>query len=76
MGGLRKHIRFVRVGTLDDPQQMPPDVHIFVSSKQPWFQLPDGATAFEEFYNYESTWTPSSLIRRAALFDAAGIAMP
>lgn len=29
-------VRFVRVGTLDDPSLCPPDVHIFTSSKQPW----------------------------------------
>ena len=29
MGGLRERIRFIRVGTLDDPDQLPPDVHIF-----------------------------------------------
>ncbi|MEE9334028.1 MAG: GFA family protein [Granulosicoccaceae bacterium] len=35
MGGLREHVRFVRVGTLDNPDQLPPDVHIFTASKQP-----------------------------------------
>ena len=28
-------IRFIRVGTLDDPDQLPPDIHIFSASKQP-----------------------------------------
>src|SRR5262249_6327622 len=36
-------LRFVRVGTLDDPDRLPPDIHIFTSSKQPWFVLPSGA---------------------------------
>ena len=27
---------FVRVGTLDNPDLLPPDIHIFTSSKQPW----------------------------------------
>src|SRR5262249_19018848 len=31
--------RFVRVGTLDNPDLLPPDVHIFTSSKQPWVVL-------------------------------------
>jgi len=30
-------VRFVRVGTLDDPDRCPPDIHIFTSSKQPGF---------------------------------------
>ena len=33
-------VRFVRVGTLDDPDRLPPDIHIFTSSKQPWVVLP------------------------------------
>ena len=31
--------RFVRVGTLDDPDQFPPDIHIFTRSKQRWLNL-------------------------------------
>ncbi|RPI62061.1 MAG: hypothetical protein EHM50_04635, partial [Lysobacterales bacterium] len=29
-------VRFVRVGTLDDPDLLPPDIHIFTGSRQPW----------------------------------------
>ncbi len=29
-------VRFVRVGTLDEPDRLPPDIHIFTMSKQPW----------------------------------------
>jgi hypothetical protein len=29
-------VRFVRVGTLDEPDRLPPDIHIFTASKQPW----------------------------------------
>src|SRR6516164_5842900 len=29
-------IRFIRVGTLDEPDRLPPDIHIFTASKQPW----------------------------------------
>src|SRR5262245_64973191 len=32
--------RFVRVGTLDEPDRLPPDIHIYTSSKQPWVTLP------------------------------------
>jgi len=38
-GGVGDAARFVRVGTLDDPGGMPPDVHIYTSSKQPWVTL-------------------------------------
>ena len=44
-------VRFVRVGTLDDPDRCPPDIHIFTSSKQPWVTLPPGAKAVPEFYD-------------------------
>jgi len=59
--------KFVRVGTLDQPDLLPPDVHIFTASKQPWVRLPAGAPAFEEFYEREQVWSADSLARRAAL---------
>lgn len=49
--------RFVRVGTLDSPDALPPDVHIFTASKQPWVVLPEGAQAFAEFYNPAEVWS-------------------
>ena len=50
-GGMGERAAFVRVGTLEDPDACPPQVHIFTRSRQPWFELPDGARAFEEFYS-------------------------
>lgn len=50
-GGMGERAAFVRVGTLDDPDACPPQVHVFTSSKQPWFALPEGARAFEVFYS-------------------------
>lgn len=41
---------FIRVGTLDNPDACPPDVHIFTQSKQPWVVIPAGAEAYEVFY--------------------------
>ncbi|KCZ94055.1 GFA family protein [Hyphomonas johnsonii] len=75
MSGLRERIRFIRVGTLDNPDLMPPDVHIFTTAKQPWVQIPESDRRVDIYYDYEETWSPDSLDRRAALFDAAGIAM-
>lgn len=74
MGGLRDYIRFVRVGTLDDPDSMPPDVHIYTCSKQPWVRLPEDATVVDQFYKYEDVWAADSLARREALLMASGIA--
>jgi len=41
--GAGSAIRFIRVGTLDEPDHLPPDIHIYTSSKQPWVILPPGA---------------------------------
>lgn len=60
-------IRFVRVGTLDDPDLLPPDIHIFTASKQPWIVLPQGTPAVPEYYDREQYWPPESLARRRAL---------
>jgi hypothetical protein len=59
-------IRFVRTGTLDTPDVLPPDIHIFVASKQPWVALPSGIPAMPEFYEIERQWSPQSLTRRMA----------
>ena len=55
--------RFVRVGTLDEPDRMPPDIHIFTMSKQPWVMLPPGAKAFDEFYDIPTEWPAESYER-------------
>jgi hypothetical protein len=44
-------LRFVRVGTLDDPDAVPPDVHIYTRSKLAWITLPAGVPAFEAYYD-------------------------
>lgn len=64
-------LRFVRVGTLDNPDIAPPDAHIFTASKQPWFALPEGARVFAEYYDHATLWSPASLERRAAAIAAA-----
>jgi hypothetical protein len=66
-GGIEK-LRFVRVGTLDDPHALAPDVHIYTRSKQPWLVLPPGVPAFEGYYDSKTVWPAASLERRRALF--------
>ncbi|HEY4998306.1 MAG TPA: GFA family protein [Usitatibacter sp.] len=58
---------FVRVGTLDNPDRLPPDIHIFTASKQPWVVLPAGIPAVEEYYDRKQYWPEESLERRAAM---------
>ena len=60
-------LSFVRVGTLDEPDRLPPDIHIFTASKQPWVVLPPGALAVPEYYDCEQVWRAGSLARRQFL---------
>jgi hypothetical protein len=53
----------VRVGTLDNPDALPPDVHIYTSTRQPWVVLPEGAAAFAEYYDRKAIWSKESLAR-------------
>jgi hypothetical protein len=46
---------------------LPPDIHIFTSSKQPWVLLPEGTPAVPEFYDRKKYWPAESLARRQAL---------
>jgi hypothetical protein len=57
-------LRFVRVGTLDRPDVVPPNIHIFISTKQPWVILSHNTPQTEEYYEIEKTWPPESLERR------------
>ena len=65
--GRRGVLRFVRVGTLDDPSALPPDVHIYTRTKLPWIALPAGVPAFEAYYDSSKLWPAASLERRRAL---------
>jgi hypothetical protein len=69
-GGLGELVRFIRVGTLDDPGKVPPDVHIYTSSKQPWVTLPSDVPAVEEYYVTGEVWPEESLARWTALSEA------
>lgn len=67
-GGAADILRFVRIGTLDEPGALPPDVHIYTRSKLPWVTLPEGTPAFEAYYDSKALWPAASLERRKALF--------
>ena len=60
-------VAFVRVGTLDEPDHLPPDIHIFTASKQPWVVIPPGHTAVPEYYDAKQHWPAESLERRKVL---------
>jgi len=66
-GGGGDAINFIRVGTLDDPDRLSPDIHIFTESKQPWVVLNDGVPAVPSYYSVKEHWPPESLERARAL---------
>ena len=65
--GAGDKIYFVRVGALDEPGSVPPDIHIFTSTKLPWVQLPDDVPVMEEYYSAKEYWPQESLERFAVL---------
>jgi hypothetical protein len=62
---------FIRVGTLDDPDALPPDVHIYTESKQPWVILPPEIPSFEAFYRYSDQLSEDGLERLSRLRASA-----
>lgn len=67
-------VRFVRVGTLDNPGLLPPDIHIYTTSRLPWVVLPLDKPAMPEYYNLHEHWPPESIERRRMLRDANRLA--
>ena len=65
--GAGDNIAFVRVGTLDHPACLRPDIHIYTDSKQPWVILPEGIPAVPEYYDLRNHWPEASLERGRAL---------
>ena len=62
--GAGETVCFIRVGTLDEPDRLPPDIHIYTDSKQPWVVLPPGTPAVREYYRASEHWPAESLARR------------
>ncbi len=65
--GAGDSVHFVRVGTLDNPDSLPPDIHIFTATKQSWVVLSPDIPAVEEYYERTEYWSKESLERRSAL---------
>jgi len=79
-----REVRFVRGGTLDDPTDIAPDVHIYTRSKVGWVTIPQGTPAFEGYYNPKQLWSAESLpgskrfspVRSVARYAALGAVTP
>jgi hypothetical protein len=65
--GAGKLLSFIRVGTMDNPDTLPPDIHIYTSTKQPWVILPPDTPAFEEYYKRSEQLSEDCLERLSQL---------
>jgi hypothetical protein len=65
-------VRFIRVGTLDEPERLRPDIHIYTASKQPWVVIPPDVPAVAEYYRASERWPKESLERRARISTIVG----
>jgi hypothetical protein len=65
----RPEVQFVRGGTLDDPSEVAPDVHIYTRSKVSWVALPESVPAFEVYYDTKAQWPRASLERLSAVMS-------
>ena len=61
--GRTRTVRFVRVGTLNRPATLKPDVHIYTRWKLKWLELPKGTPSFREYYKTSELWPQASLER-------------
>ncbi len=66
--GAGPKVAFIRTGTLDQPHDIEPDIHIFTTTKRPWVILPANKPAVPEYFDRDQYWPAESLARRAALF--------
>ena len=67
----RPQVLFVRGGTLDEPRDVKPDVHIYTRSKVSWVELPKSTPAFDEYYDRRALWPAASQERLEAVLATA-----
>lgn len=65
-GGVGDEADFIRVGTLDDPDACPPDVHAFTESRQPWVILPEDANSIRSSIGARMSSGSMARCRRSA----------
>lgn len=66
----KENVAFLRVGTLDNPNLCPPDIHIFTASKQSWIKLDDSVEKVDEFYRRSEYWPDVSVNRYKNAIDS------
>ncbi|MEO0465953.1 MAG: GFA family protein [Pseudomonadota bacterium] len=68
---MKDAVAFLKVGTLDDPDLAPPDIHIFTSTKQDWVVLGDDKPVMRSYYRRSEHWPEASIERLKAAKAAA-----
>lgn len=63
-------VNFIRVGTLDEAWRLPPDIHIFTATKQPWVVIPEGQPAVKVYYDRKEYWSEESIARRNRIISS------
>ncbi|HSD03796.1 MAG TPA: GFA family protein [Gaiellales bacterium] len=66
----RPEVLFVRAGTLDDPAQVSPDVHIYTRSKLDWVAIAEAVPAFDVYYDTKALWPAESYDRLRAVLPS------
>ncbi len=61
--GIGPKTAFLRAGTLDDPDLITPDIHIYTASKQPWVTLSHDVPVVNEYYRRSEYWSAESIER-------------
>lgn len=59
--GFAESISLVNVGSLDQVNLMPPDIHVFNHSMQSWFELPKNNSVYKRYYNQTELGPDNSL---------------
>ncbi|EWG37779.1 hypothetical protein FVEG_01270 [Fusarium verticillioides 7600] len=58
------HLSYVRVGTLDRPWDIQPDVHIYTQGRQSWVTVNDGKPSFEGYYTRREDYLRDDALKR------------
>ncbi len=56
-------IVLVRIGTLDRPDSLTPDIHCYTATRLPWVVIPDGVPVSEGIYDPAEVWTEAAQAR-------------
>ena len=46
---------YISLGSFDHPEDLPPDRHVWVSGRVPWYEIHDGLPQHEQFSRSETT---------------------